>query len=78
MTIKEYVAYRKALLTDQIKDLEIKPHLMIIQINDDPASQAYVKGKLKDCAEVGILFFLILIFTLFYFTILYWFCHTLT
>ena len=54
MTIKEYVAYRKALLTDQIKDLEIKPHLMIIQINDDPASQAYVKGKLKDCAEVGI------------------------
>ena len=54
MTIKEFVAYKKALLTDQIKDLEVKPHLMIIQINDDPASQAYVKGKLKDCAEVGI------------------------
>jgi methylenetetrahydrofolate dehydrogenase (NADP+)/methenyltetrahydrofolate cyclohydrolase len=54
MTIKEYVAYRKALLTDQIKNLEVIPHLMIIQINDDPASQAYVKGKLKDCAEVGI------------------------
>lgn len=54
MTIKEYVAYKKALLTDQVNKLEIKPHLLIIQINDDPASQAYVKGKLKDCAEVGI------------------------
>ena len=34
MTIKEYVAYKKALLTDQVNKLEIKPHLLIIQIND--------------------------------------------
>ena len=28
--------------------------LSIIQVGDNPASNAYVKGKLKDCAEVGI------------------------
>ena len=28
--------------------------------------------------KISLSFFLILIFTLFYFTILYWFCHTLT
>ena len=34
---------------------------------------------MKRIKHLGInLFFLIFIFTLFYFTILYWFCHTLT
>ena len=32
----------------------------------------------KECYETHLNFFLIFIFTLFYFTILYWFCHTLT
>ena len=26
----------------------------IVQVGDNPASNAYIKGKLKDCAEVGI------------------------
>ena len=30
------------------------------------------------CVWFLFLFFLIIIFTLFYFTVLYWFCHTLT
>lgn len=28
--------------------------LSIIQVGDNPASNSYIKGKLKDCAEVGI------------------------
>ena len=30
------------------------PSLVVIQIGDIPASNAYVKGKIKDCQEVGI------------------------
>ena len=29
--------------------------LSIIQVGDNPASNSYIKGKLKDCAEVGII-----------------------
>jgi len=29
------------------------PHLAAILVGDDPASQAYVKGKVRDCEEVG-------------------------
>lgn len=32
----------------------IKPRLAIVQVGDNPASNSYVKGKLKDCNEVGI------------------------
>ena len=54
MTIKEYVAYRKGEIKKYVDGLTIKPHLVIIQINEDQASNAYVKGKLKDAAELGI------------------------
>ena len=54
MTIKEYVASRKQEIKEYVSGLEIKPHLVIVQINEDQASNAYVKGKLKDCAELGI------------------------
>ena len=53
MTIKEYVASEKLRLTDVIKTLPRQPHLVIIQANDNPASHAYVRGKIKDCDEVG-------------------------
>lgn len=55
MEIKEYVAQEKLALKHAIEGLEIKPRLVIVQMNDDPASNAYVKGKLKDCDEVGII-----------------------
>ena len=54
MVIKEYVKARKAELKDLIMKMDKKPTLVIVQINDDPASNAYVKGKLKDSAELGI------------------------
>ena len=53
MTIKEYVAYRKEEIKAIIASKEVKPSLTIVQVNDDPASNAYVKGKLKDGTELG-------------------------
>jgi len=53
MIIKDYVIKRKQELKDIVSKLSIKPTLIIIQVNDDPASDAYVRGKLKDGAEVG-------------------------
>ena len=54
MTIKEFVAKRKQEIKEYVEGLEIKPFLVIVQVNDDVASNAYVKGKLKDCEELGI------------------------
>ena len=38
----------------EISEFERSPCLAIIQIGDNPASNNYIKGKLKDCKEVGI------------------------
>ncbi len=54
MIIKEYVAKRKAEIKEYVAGLEVKPYLVVIQVNEDAGSNAYVKGKLKDCAELGI------------------------
>lgn len=54
MTIKEYVAHKKELLKEEISKYNRVPHFVIVQVNDDPASNAYIKGKLKDANEVGI------------------------
>ena len=53
MEIKEFVNMRKQTLKNQIASMDKKPTLMIIQANDDPASNAYVRGKLKDGDEIG-------------------------
>lgn len=54
MTCKEYVAYRKQEIKELVLNMENKPSIAIVQINEDPASYAYIKGKLKDAAELGI------------------------
>lgn len=54
MTIKEYVTFRKSEIRDSLFSLSLKPQIKIIQLNDDPASNAYVKGKLKDAQELGV------------------------
>jgi len=51
ITCKEYVAIAKQEIIDNIKP---GTKLDIFQLGDNPASNAYIKGKLKDCAEVGI------------------------
>ena len=56
ISCKDYVMRRKADLKDQIALCKRAPKLCVIQIGDDPASNSYVKGKNKDCEEVGIEF----------------------
>jgi 5,10-methylene-tetrahydrofolate dehydrogenase/Methenyl tetrahydrofolate cyclohydrolase len=52
--IKEYVERKKVILKDYFSTLKKKPVLVIVQVNDDEASNAYIRGKVKDCAEVGV------------------------
>ena len=55
---KEVSAYEKGLIADRVKALKEKgvmPKLSVIIVGEDPASQTYVKGKHKDCAECDIL-----------------------
>ena len=54
MTVKEYVAYRKQEIKNLVFPLEKKPSIAIVQVNEDAGSNAYVKGKLKDAAELGV------------------------
>lgn len=54
MTIKEYVKQRKEEIKALVEGMERKPHITIVQLNEDAASNAYVKGKLKDAAELGV------------------------
>ena len=53
MEIKEYVQARKDFIRDSLKTAPKIPCLGIIQIGDNEASNAYIRGKIKDCAEVG-------------------------
>ena len=53
MTIKEFVAKRKQELSQEVAALDKKPTLLIIQANDNPASDAYIRGKIKDASEIG-------------------------
>ena len=54
INVRDYVAAEKEKLKQVIKDNNLQPRLMIIQVGDNPASNSYVKGKIKDCKEVGI------------------------
>lgn len=54
MEIKDYVLLRKNEIKSEVALLLDKPHLLIIQVNDDLASDSYIKGKLKDANETGI------------------------
>ncbi|MDR1697989.1 MAG: bifunctional 5,10-methylenetetrahydrofolate dehydrogenase/5,10-methenyltetrahydrofolate cyclohydrolase [Erysipelotrichaceae bacterium] len=54
MNIKDYVTSEKKKLKEEVATLKIHREFVIVQVNDDPASNSYIKGKLKDCAEVGI------------------------
>lgn len=37
-----------------IAEADYAPVLYIYQVGDNPASNAYIRGKLRDCEEVGI------------------------
>lgn len=38
----------------EIEQLGVKPYFVIVQIDDNPASNTYVRNKIKDCKECGI------------------------
>lgn len=54
MTIKEYVAAEKLKIASEVGKMDLAPCLAIIQVGAVPASDAYVRGKIKDCEEVGL------------------------
>ncbi|MFA6675342.1 MAG: bifunctional 5,10-methylenetetrahydrofolate dehydrogenase/5,10-methenyltetrahydrofolate cyclohydrolase [Bacilli bacterium] len=54
MTIKEYISQRKEEIKGIVSNMKKIPSLVIVQINEDAGSNAYVKGKLKDATELGI------------------------
>ena len=54
MTVKEYVKARKEEIKAYVATLDLKPHFVVVQVNEDAGSNAYVKGKLKDSDELGI------------------------
>ena len=48
------VKERVAAGVKELKERGIGPCLAVIMVGENPASQVYVKGKVKDCAECGI------------------------
>lgn len=54
MTCKEFVIARKGEIKDLVLKMDKIPCIGIVQLNEDAASNAYVKGKLKDAAELGV------------------------
>ena len=51
---KQIAADRKELIKKRVDAMNIKPSLAVIQVGDDAASNAYIKGKKADCEDVGI------------------------
>lgn len=54
VSCKDYVEIKKKELKEEIQSFDKKPVLAVIQIDNDQASNSYIKGKQKDCDEVGI------------------------
>ena len=54
ISCKEYTQLKKDELKKKIADQNLNIKLVIIQVGDDSASNSYIRGKRKDCDEVGI------------------------
>ena len=54
LTCKEYAEQKKQELKEYISEKGLKPCLVVIQVGDRPESNSYIRGKVKDCEEVGI------------------------
>ena len=54
--VKKLVEERKNLIKESVSNYLPKTvKLSVIQVGNNPASNAYIKGKMKDCAEVGVI-----------------------
>ena len=56
---KEPAAKVKEMVRKELAERAITPRLVVVMIGNNPASQAYVNGKKRDCEECGIGFELI-------------------
>lgn len=54
VSCKEYCSLKKKEIEERLGNLDRIPTLVVIQIDDNKASNTYIKGKEKDCKEVGI------------------------
>lgn len=54
VSCKKYVEIQKILLKSKISNFKNTPHLCVIQVGDDPASNTYIKNKKKVADELGI------------------------
>lgn len=41
-------------ILDEVKNIKHDKYFAIVSVGDNPASQSYIKGKIKDCIECGI------------------------
>lgn len=41
-------------ILDEVKQVEHNKYFAVVSVGDNPASQSYIKGKIKDCVECGI------------------------
>lgn len=56
ISCRDYVDITKQQLKDKIATFDKNPKLCVVQIGDNPASNTYVKGKKRDCEEIGVEF----------------------
>lgn len=54
LTCKEYAEMKKKELKEYITEKGLHPTLVVIQVGDRPESNSYIRGKMRDCEEVGI------------------------
>lgn len=54
ISCKEYTDLRKKELKAYIEEKGLHPKLVVIQVGDRPESNSYIRGKMRDCKEVGI------------------------
>ncbi len=53
MEVQEFVRKRKGELKEEAKTFLTAPTLAIFQVGHNPASDSYIRGKMKDALEVG-------------------------
>lgn len=54
ISCKEYAELKKKELKKYITERGLHPTLVVIQVGDRPESNSYIRGKMRDCGEVGI------------------------
>ncbi len=52
---KALASRMRAQLREKIENSNVRPGLAVVLVGNDPASQIYVRNKIKACAEVGIM-----------------------